>query len=122
MIFQDPMNTSIRSCASTPQNDRGDPGAREGLGQGARDRARQALLKVGIPSPRSGSTPIRTSFRRHASARRYRHRPPPPPRGARRRRADDALDVTIQAQILAEVQSLCAETGTRCCGSPTTYR
>ena len=79
----------------------------------ARARAASALAKVGIPSPeeRLSSYPHQFSGgmrQRVAIATALLNRPA-------MLIADEpttALDVTIQAQILSEVQALCAETGT----------
>jgi peptide/nickel transport system ATP-binding protein len=113
MIFQDPMMTlnpvlridtqMIEAITAHEDVDRAT----------ARARARDALGKVGIPSPdeRLNSYPHQFSGgmrQRVAIAIALLHRPPviicDEP--------TTALDVTIQSQILAEMQGLCAETGT----------
>jgi peptide/nickel transport system ATP-binding protein len=113
MIFQDPMNTlnpvlriDTQMIEAIRAHERVSPKA-------ARDRARQALLTVGIPSPdeRLDAYPHQFSGgmrQRVAIATALLNRP-------ELLVADEpttALDVTIQAQILAEVQQLAAETGT----------
>ena len=113
MIFQDPMNTLnpvLRIDTQMIEAIRAHEPVSE---KAARDRARQALLKVGIASPdeRLDAYPHQFSGgmrQRVAIATALLHRPAVLV-------ADEpttALDVTIQAQILSEVQSLCAETGT----------
>ncbi|MFN6954352.1 MAG: ABC transporter ATP-binding protein [Acetobacteraceae bacterium] len=113
MIFQDPMMTlnpvlridtqmieTVQAHASVSREE-------------ARQRARDALGMVGIPSPdeRLASYPHQFSGgmrQRVAIAIALLHRP-------ELIIADEpttALDVTIQGQILAEVQKLAAETGT----------
>ena len=115
MIFQDPMMTlnpvlridtqMIETVVAHTEQSRTPKRAR---------RARDALGMVGIPSPDERlervSAPV---LRRHAPARRHRHRAAAPARTCII--ADEpttALDVTIQAQILAEVQKLAREHGT----------
>jgi peptide/nickel transport system ATP-binding protein len=113
MIFQDPMMTlnpvlridtqmieAIRAHESIPV-------------QAARDRCVEALQRVGIPSPEERLNAYPHQFsggmrQRVAIAIALLHRPALVI-------ADEpttALDVTIQAQIIHEVQLLCAEAGT----------
>ncbi len=113
MIFQDPMMTLNPVLRIDTQMMEAvtahDPVSREE----ARRRARDALGKVGIPSPdeRLQSYPHQFSGgmrQRVAIAIALLHRPSlivcDEP--------TTALDVTIQSQILAEMQKLCRETGT----------
>ena len=113
MIFQDPMTTLnpvLRVDTQMIEAIRAHESVSE---KAARDRAAKALAKVGIPSPeeRLNSYPHQFSGgmrQRVAIAIALLH-------GPEVLVADEpttALDVTIQAQILAEVQQLCAETGT----------
>ncbi|MFL5144378.1 MAG: ABC transporter ATP-binding protein [Microvirga sp.] len=113
MIFQDPMNTLnpvLRIDTQMIEAIRAHERVSE---RAARERARQALLRVGIPSPEERLDAYPHQFsggmrQRIAIAIALLHRPAVLV-------ADEpttALDVTIQAQILAEVQSLAAETGT----------
>jgi peptide/nickel transport system ATP-binding protein len=113
MIFQDPMmtlNPVLRIDTQMIEAIRAHERVSE---RAARERARQALLRVGIPSPEERLDAYPHQFsggmrQRVAIAIALLHRPAVLV-------ADEpttALDVTIQAQILAEVQSLAAETGT----------
>jgi peptide/nickel transport system ATP-binding protein len=113
MIFQDPMMTlnpvlrvDTQMIEAVTAHDRVSHKA-------ARERARDALARVGIPSPEERLNAYPHQFsggmrQRVAIAIALLHRPPliicDEP--------TTALDVTIQSQILAEMQGLCAETGT----------
>jgi peptide/nickel transport system ATP-binding protein len=113
MIFQDPMTTLNPVLRIDTQMIEAIQAHERVSGKAARERARQALARVGIPSPEERLDAYPHQFsggmrQRVAIAIALLHRPAVLV-------ADEpttALDVTIQAQILAEVQSLAAETGT----------
>jgi peptide/nickel transport system ATP-binding protein len=113
MIFQDPMTTLNPVLRIDTQMIEAIRAHERVSDKAARARARHALLQVGIASPdeRLKSYPHQFSGgmrQRVAIAIALLHRPAVLV-------ADEpttALDVTIQSQILAEVQNLCAETGT----------
>jgi len=113
MIFQDPMMTLNPVLRIDTQMIETVQAHTKVSKEEARQRARDTLGMVGIPSPdeRLKSYPHQFSGgmrQRVAIAIALLHRP-------ELIVADEpttALDVTIQAQILAEVQKLCAETGT----------
>jgi peptide/nickel transport system ATP-binding protein len=113
MIFQDPMTTLNPVLRVDTQMIEAIQAHEKVSDKAARDRAAQALTKVGIPSPqeRLNSYPHQFSGgmrQRVAIAIALLH-------GPAVLVADEpttALDVTIQAQILAEVQQLCSEMGT----------
>ena len=113
MIFQDPMTTLnpvLRIDTQMIEAIRAHENVSE---KAARDRARQALAQVGIPSPEERLNAYPHQFsggmrQRVAIATALLNRPAVLV-------ADEpttALDVTIQAQILAEVQTLAVENGT----------
>ncbi|WP_332699992.1 ABC transporter ATP-binding protein [Bosea sp. (in: a-proteobacteria)] len=113
MIFQDPMMTLNPVLRIDTQMIEAVTAHDKVSHKAARERARDALAKVGIPSPEERLNAYPHQFsggmrQRVAIAIALLHRPPliicDEP--------TTALDVTIQSQILAEMQSLCAETGT----------
>jgi peptide/nickel transport system ATP-binding protein len=113
MIFQDPMMTLNPVLRVDTQMVEAIHAHEKVSAAAARARAREALAMVGIPSPeeRLLAYPHQLSGgmrQRVAIATALLNRP-------RLIVADEpttALDVTIQAQILFEVQKLCRETGT----------
>ena len=113
MIFQDPMMTLNPVLRVDTQMVEAIHAHEKVSAAAARDRARDALAMVGIPSPQERllAYPHQLSGgmrQRVAIAIALLNRP-------KLIIADEpttALDVTIQAQILYEVQKLCRETGT----------
>jgi peptide/nickel transport system ATP-binding protein len=113
MIFQDPMMTLNPVLRIDTQMIEAVTAHENVSKADARKRARDALGKVGIPSPEERLSAYPHQFsggmrQRVAIAIALLHRPgliicDEP---------TTALDVTIQSQILAEMQKLCAETGT----------
>lgn len=113
LIFQDPMNTLNPVLRIDTQMIEAVRAHDNVSYKAARERSRDALAKVGIPSPEERLNAYPHQFsggmrQRVAIAIALLHRPLVLV-------ADEpttALDVTIQAQILAEVQTLAAESGT----------
>ena len=113
MIFQDPMMTLNPVLRIDTQMIEAVLAHDKVSEKAARARSAEALSLVGIPSPEERLTSYPHQFsggmrQRVAIAIALLHRP-------KLIIADEpttALDVTIQSQILAEVQKLCAETGT----------
>jgi peptide/nickel transport system ATP-binding protein len=113
MIFQDPMMTLNPVLRIDTQMIEAVTAHDKVSSKAARERSRDALAKVGIPSPEERLSAYPHQFsggmrQRVAIAIALLHSPPviicDEP--------TTALDVTIQSQILAEMQGLCAQTGT----------
>ncbi len=113
MIFQDPMMTLNPVLRIDTQMTEAILAHENVSKKAALDRARQALERVGIPSPSERLKAYPHQFsggmrQRVAIATALLNHPAVII-------ADEpttALDVTIQSQILAEIQQLCSETGT----------
>jgi len=113
MIFQDPMMTLNPVLSIRTQMVESVLAHEKVSREVARQRARDALGQVGIPSPEERLDAYPHQFsggmrQRVAIAIAMLHRPDV----IIADEATTALDVTIQGQILAEVQKLCAENST----------